>query len=222
MSRVESRLIGEVERAQAPDNPKQRALLEAAARIIATHGPEAVSVRALAAEVGTSTMAVYTWYGSKANLMRAVFHEAFRRFGERLVGESRDGDPLVVLIRLGRAYREHALANPNLYVVMFGQNPALFEPSAADLVLAASTFEILVDAVSRCVDAGVLSCEPRSGAWQIWASVHGAMSLELLQNEPPGSDGLAVEAYRGLARTILIGLGADPAEYDRAFAEAAE
>jgi AcrR family transcriptional regulator len=218
---VDSELVGETERARAPDKPKQRALLEAAARIVATNGPEAVSVRALAAEVGTSTMAVYTWYGGKANLMRAVFHEAFRRFAERLLAEGTDGDPLLALIRLGSAYREYAIANPNLYVVMFGQNPALFEPTAADLLLAASTFEILVEAIGRCVEAGALVCEPRSGAWQLWAAVHGAMSLELLQNEAPHTNELAVEAYRGLSRTVLIGLGADPHAAEIAFEEAA-
>ena len=192
---------------------KQRVLLDAAARILASDGAQAVSVRRVAAAAGTSTMAVYTWYGGKPGLMRALFREAFSRFRDRLLSGAAGEDPLVALIRMGRAYRGYALAEPDLYAVMFGQAPALFDPGPEDVVLATGTFEILVAAVSRCVDAGILRCEPRQGAWRLWAASHGAVSLELAQGhnvgELGGSD--AEEAFGGLMRTVLAGLGADEA-----------
>lgn len=198
------------------DGGKRRALLEAAARIMAQEGPHAVSIRRLAAEVGSSTMAVYTWYGGKPNLMRAVYREAFVRFRDRLEAQPRGGDPLVDLIRLGRAYRDHALADPHLYAVMFGQHSSLFDPEPDDVVLAAGTFEVLVDAVGRCTDDGTLGGDPRNGAWQIWAAVHGVMSLELAHALPPGKAWSARDAYRGMVRTVLLGLGADPKRLDEA------
>lgn len=207
---------------------KQERLLRAAAGIIAAEGTQALSIRRLAAEVGTSTMAVYTWYGNKPNLLRAVFREAFTRFGERLRAVPETADPLSDLMGLGRAYRDYALAEPNLYGVMFGRSIALFEPSDEDLTMAADTFTVLVDCVRRCVEAGALSCPPVAGAWQIWAGVHGAMSLELLDNAPPEelAPGRAPAEVApdigtrllGLTRTMLVGLGADPAAVDRAVA----
>ena len=206
---------------------KQERLLRAAAGIIAAEGTQALSIRRLASEVGASTMAVYTWYGNKPNLLRAVFREAFTRFGDRLRAVPETEDPLFDLLRLGRAYRDYARAEPNLYEVMFGRSMALFEPSDEDLAMAADTFTVLVDCVRRCVEAGALSCPPVAGAWQIWAGVHGAMSLELMDSTPPeplgtrAPAGVAPDAGArliGLTRTVLIGLGADPAAVDRVIA----
>ncbi|MGH9029352.1 MAG: TetR/AcrR family transcriptional regulator, partial [Acidimicrobiales bacterium] len=193
---------------------------EAAARIMAEEGPDALSIRRLSAEVNASTMAVYTWYGSKPNLMRAVFREAFVRFGHRLMADPTSSDPLVDLLMLGNKYRANALADPNMYAVMFGRSGSAVSPEPEDLVLAAGTFEILVDSVGRCVDAGILRCDPRAGAWQIWACVHGAMSLELAQMST--EDHVAgEEAYRSVGRTVLVGLGADPARLDVAVRDVA-
>jgi AcrR family transcriptional regulator len=189
---------------------KPASLLSAAAAMVAAGGTDSLSIRRLAAEVGTSTMAVYTWYGNKPNLLRAVYREAFSRFGDRLRAAAPTADPLADLWRQGLAYRDYALAEPNLYQVMFGPNAAQFEPEAGDLEMALGTFTVLVEGVRRCVEAGGLTCVPEEGAWQIWAAVHGAISLELLGNRPGVEGAAPAEAgYLGLARTVLIGLGAD-------------
>jgi AcrR family transcriptional regulator len=206
---------------------KQGALLTAAARILVEEGSAAVSVRRVAAAAGTSTMAVYTWYGGKPQLMRALFREAFSQFGDRLLAESAGASPLGALAGLGRAYRGYALAEPDLYTVMFGRDSGLFDPGPEDLLLATGTFEILVAAVARCVDAGALRCDPRQGAWCLWAAAHGAVSLELAQRAPGGAappDGYeqaparqmiggqgGAEAFGAVMRTALIGLGASEA-----------
>jgi AcrR family transcriptional regulator len=227
--------------ASASADDKRQALLDAAARILAEEGPQAVSVRRVAAEAGTSTMAVYTWYGGKPELMRALFHEAFSRFRDRLLGASGGTDPLATLIGLGRAYRAFALAEPDMYTVMFGRSGALFDPGPEDVRLATGTFEILVAAVGRCAEAGILHCDPQHGAWRLWAATHGAVSLELAERAVPGESGnrggpgpgapglegpgclegsgglegsgalAAGEAFDGLTRTVLAGLGADEA-----------
>ena len=187
---------------------KQRALLEAAARILATDGPEALTMRRVAGEIGTSTMAVYTWYGGKAGLLRAVYLEAFTRFGDRLRAERQGDDPLADLLRLGRGYRDHALADPNLYAVMFGRVLGAWKPEAEDEEVAAGTFLLLLEAVERCVAAGVLTGEPAAVAMQIWAAVHGAVSLEV--DAPPEDPAGAGGTYWNLIRTVLVGLGAPP------------
>ena len=167
-------------------------------------------------------MAVYTWYGNKPNLLRAVFREAFVRFGGQLRSVPATDQPLGDLVRLGRAYRAYALAEPNLYEVMFGRSIALFEPTDEDVEMAADTFTVLVDCVGRCVEAGELACVPVEGAWQIWAGVHGAMSLELLDNRPPADLGPDGETrFLVLTRTILAGLGAAPGRLDSALAAVA-
>src|ERR1041384_545634 len=55
------------------------AILEAAERLCATHGIEAMSIRDVAAEVGVSIPVIYHHYGSRSNLLRMV---ALNRFSE--------------------------------------------------------------------------------------------------------------------------------------------
>lgn len=194
-----------------PDDLTPReALLEAAARLLAEQGPEALTTRRLAAEIGASTMAVYTWYGGKPSLMRALFREGFARFGAHLRSVPPTGDGLGDLAALGRAYREFALANPCFYEIMFGRSSAAFAPEEEDRALALSTLTILVDAVARCTGEGLLAGEPAAVALQIWAAVHGAVSLELTAGaDVPLFAGGAV--YDALVATVVAGLSAAPA-----------
>lgn len=192
----------------AETDPARRELLDAAAKVVAEEGVDALTTRRLAAEVGRSTMAVYTWFGSKPNLLRALYREAFSRFRERLCAIPTTDDPLADVIALGRAYRQHALTDPNLYEIMFGRSHRYFSPAAEELEFALSTYQILVDAIARCVEAGDLDVEPQLGARQVWASVHGAVTLTLAGDltDPNGWK----TTYRAMGTTILIGLGADP------------
>ena len=56
-------------------------LIEAGARVLAEEGRPAVTARRLATEAGTSTMAVYTHFGSMEELFVQMCQEGFARFG---------------------------------------------------------------------------------------------------------------------------------------------
>ena len=58
-----------------------KALLEAAERILQEGGVEALSVRGVAARIGTSTRAVYSVFGSKERLLVALGVRAFEMLG---------------------------------------------------------------------------------------------------------------------------------------------
>src|SRR5882757_8642830 len=103
-----------------PDPNLRAQLVEAAARVLAEQGPAALSTRRIATEVGTSTMAVYTYFGSMADLVRAVVKEGFARLAKHLDQVATTDDPLADLSNLGQAYRQNAIDNPHLYTVMFG------------------------------------------------------------------------------------------------------
>ena len=188
----------------------RRELLSAAARIVTQEGVERLSIRRLAQEVGTSTMAVYTWFGSKPNLMRALYREGFSRFRSRLRRVRPTADPITDLIGLGQAYRRHALADPDLYEIMFGRNHRFFPAEADDVALARETFQMLVDTVGRCVAAGDLDCDPDRGAQQVWAAMHGAVSLELATRSHGGGGPFDASIYPALTATLLVGLGGEP------------
>jgi AcrR family transcriptional regulator len=71
-------------------------------------------------EVGTSTMAVYTYFGGMGQLITEVVREGYLWFGQRLAEVPRGDDPVTDLLALGMAYRGYALENHELYRLMFG------------------------------------------------------------------------------------------------------
>ncbi|MEO3802023.1 TetR-like C-terminal domain-containing protein [Nonomuraea sp. B1E8] len=142
------------------------------------------------------TKAVYNLFGDKAGLLRAMFLEGFDRLA--------DGAPEADLTALGLAYRTSALDNPHLYQLMFGRPIAEFQPDQAALDQIQGTFDTLVRAVTRCVDAGRFApADPHDIAVHLNALVHGLAGLELLGSLGPRPQAdhhwrLALEAaFRG-------------------------
>ena len=95
-------------------------LVEAGIRILEQGGLPALSARKLAAETGTSTMAVYTHFGGMAGVVDAIAREAFVRFTRALTEVEQTDDPVADFFVMGSRYREFALANPQRYQMMFG------------------------------------------------------------------------------------------------------
>lgn len=156
-------------------------------------GPDAVQLRKVAAEAGTSTMAVYTHFGGMPGLVRAVVREGFLRLSAALSTVDRTDDPVADVVALGLAYRDYAIANPELYRLMFGviavrgHRVGLGDPVAhaeeyqGNVARAAlESFDTFVSFVDTAVAAGRVSVEPpRSLAGQLWSAMHGYVLLEI-------------------------------------------
>src|SRR3954452_23226013 len=106
-------------RPRVHDEALRARLLAEASILVSKGGGAALTVRHLAHRAGTSSSAVYSLFGSRDDLLRAVGDEAFARFAARLSLVPRTDDPAGDLLNLGLAYRAHALADPHFYRVMF-------------------------------------------------------------------------------------------------------
>ena len=188
----------------------RRRLLEAAARLLAEEGPAALSTRRLAKEVGTSTMAVYTYFGGLPDLVRAVVAEGFTRLAEHLAEVPRTDDALTDLLALGWAYRANALDNPELYAVMFGTaSLGGYRRTKEELEEGRYTFDVLVAATARAIEAGQFrEADPERVAAQLWSALHGFVMLEMagyLTDEDDAVESVLLPLFINLG----IGLGAD-------------
>jgi AcrR family transcriptional regulator len=158
------------------DPAVRTALIESAAHLITQHGPNGLTIRGLAAAVGTSTMAVYTHFGSMDELLRAVSREGFARLAQFQASVRPTSDPVADVTANGIAYYLNAIVNPDLYRVMF--MGGAIDPEDAGECLA--TFETLGRAVRRCIDAGRFApADEWSLAVQLWAMMHGMVTLQL-------------------------------------------
>ena len=95
-------------------------LIEGGIRLLEDGGLPALSVRNLAAEVGTSTMAVYTHFGGMTGVIDAIASEVFVRFTQVLTEVEQTDDPVADFFAMAAAYRDFALANPQRYHLIFG------------------------------------------------------------------------------------------------------
>ena len=188
------------------------ALVDAAARLIAEHQP--LTTRKLAEDVGTSTMAVYTHFGSMEELRRAVRKDGFARLADYLSSVEPTDDPVAFLCELGWGYCANALNNPSLYRVMFMETPI----DAHDAEVGLYTFQTLVDAVQKCIDGGRFrQTDARGLATQLWAAVHGVITLHLATMFEVDDASRLVTAT---TRNLLIAFGDDPRAIDRSLDEA--
>ena len=164
---------------EAGREAQRRLLLDAAGRLSETEGPQALTMRRIAGEVGCSTSVLYGMFGGKAGVAEALWTEGFQRLHAALAAVDRD-DPLARLAGLGQAYRACALANRSYYAVMFARPIPGFEPSPDAYEVSLRPLRLLTEAVADCVAAGVFRpVEPAHAARVLWAASHGVVSLEL-------------------------------------------
>lgn len=188
--------------------------MDTAARLIHEVGPDGLSLRRLAKEVGTSTMAVYTHFGSMDEVRRAVRREGFGRFHAYLAAVDATGDSVADLALLGSAYFLNATTNPNLYWAMFMEQPL----DEADADVGAETFLRLVDGVRRCIDAGRFRPADATGlANQMWAIAHGVATLHLVGMLSADD---AVRTLGDAGANLFIAFGDDPRATGRSMAAA--
>ncbi|MDO5678114.1 MAG: TetR/AcrR family transcriptional regulator [Propionibacteriaceae bacterium] len=164
-------------RPRVHDEALAEALLDEATRIVGTEGPAALSLRRLTQAAGTSTSAIYSLYGSRDALLDAVYARAINSFALATTVEP-TASPLADLLEMGILYRRWALENPQMYPMMFGKRPN--DTPEAIRERTRSTVEPLLECVTRCIKGGLLKdAPPAIIVSQLWASVHGYVSLEL-------------------------------------------
>jgi AcrR family transcriptional regulator len=166
------------------------AMLDAAGTLLHEEGPQALTTRRLADVVGTSTQAIYTLFGGKEGIVRAMYVEGFDRLAQELAAVDPAETPADYLLDLGRAYRKSALRSPHYYDVMFGRPVPEFAPEAEDVERSESTQRVLTDGIARCIGAGMLreGSNPEEIAAFLWAVAHGVVSLELTGHLDLGTD----------------------------------
>ncbi|AUS79331.1 TetR/AcrR family transcriptional regulator [Actinoalloteichus sp. AHMU CJ021] len=176
-------------RPRTHDDALRIRLLDRAGELLSAHGPEGLSLRRLANDVGTSTTAVYSLFGGKPELVQALLGEAFDRFAVWLAEVPSTDDPVEDLIQLGLAYRRSALADPHLYGVMFSQGTAPSPLGEDSRERGRRALRPLFEAVRRGLERGVLAeAPPETIVMGCWGQVHGLVSLELGHRVPPYLD----------------------------------
>jgi AcrR family transcriptional regulator len=166
------------------DEATRERLLEAAEHLSATHGWDALTVRGIAEEAGTSTRAVYALFGSKQGLEEALHEVMFTRLRDLLRACERTDDPRRDVAVQALAYRQWAVERPERYALamhrFIGQRS---RPRSDDgLAVSREALDHLRQAVLRCEAAGLLlgDRDPEDVVTHLRAMAHGLASFENL------------------------------------------
>lgn len=170
--------------------PRQRrhlrtkdAILDAARQIISEAGVDKLSMRSIANRIDYSAAGLYEYFGSKDEIITAVCLQGDARLRQSMGQVDNSLPPMEYLIEIGLTYINFATTNPDHFMLMF--NSGLAAPDEIQDKPEASSFDILVSAIARGVEAGVFL--PREGfglmdmAFMAWSVVHGISVLRVTQ-----------------------------------------
>ena len=165
----------------------------ALALIERTGSDEAVTLRAVAREVGIAAPSIYAHFPDREAILAAAVARIFDELAAEITrGVDQAGsDPVDRLIAGSEAYVGFGLAHPARYAVLFSARrmaeqdhyrpaPAVAAGPGARpaLAIGSEAFALLVDAIQACVTAGVSgSTDVVADAIAVWVALHGTVSL---------------------------------------------
>jgi AcrR family transcriptional regulator len=190
-----------------PESRRER-LIAAALDVLDQDGPNAVTTRRLAERAGTTTMSVYSEFGSLGGVVQAVVEAGFEELSTAIAAIERTPDPVADVITLGAVYRQRALARPHLYRVMFGLDTlGGYRRSGDELRWGIDTFGQSAELIERAIGEGRLATgDPWIVSLQLWASLHGHVLLEMSGLLGHTGDPVAT-GLQPMVEALLVGLG---------------
>jgi AcrR family transcriptional regulator len=217
---------------QSKQHPNlEEAIKETAWRKIEEFGASALSLRAIARELGITAPAIYNYFQRRDDLVTALIADAFTSLGEaqkETIQDLPENDLVARLSTLGLAYRDWAVAYPQRYQLIFGTPiPGYEAPAEITVPAAAWSLVPLIETIQAIYAAGRLwvdrlaemtpELKSMLEAWSqftggtnvevlytalvIWSRVHGLVALEV-GNQMPSFITDPGEIYRREIKTI--------------------
>lgn len=165
---------------------RRQAILDAALHLFIEQGFEKVSMRNIADAIEYSPATIYLNFKDKNELLLALQTQGFGLMSEQLRAVADIEHPAAQLQAIGEQFLAFALANPELFELMFIMNgPMVAAQACGDTAVWAggcSAFGLLEQIVQRGINTGVFRPQnAQSTALMLWAQVHGLASLYLRQ-----------------------------------------
>ncbi len=166
-------------------------LLAAALRLMETEGVAALSLSAVAREVGMRPPSVYQYFPSKL----AIYDALFRRGAEAFLATRREAertatteDPLELESVCTMAWARWCVANPTYSQLLFWRTVPGFEPSPEAFAPAQAALDEVRAGLEAAVAAGRLHPDAASDdGLALYTSVTAGVLSQQLANEPEAS-----------------------------------
>ena len=183
----------------------RRAVLDAAARLLAEEGAGALSMRRLAEHSGYTVPTLYHRFDHKLGLVEAILDDAFAPLVVELERVPRGSDAVRHVARLVRTFVEFGLRRPVEYqLLMIPVSGGLPTPRSIERAR-----ELLDEALQMLASQGRLrSADPEHAAQVIWVMTHGLISLPSQRPEIDWTDDLCQQAVESILHGMIRPRGA--------------
>ncbi|MDN3355625.1 TetR/AcrR family transcriptional regulator [Actinomadura sp. DC4] len=169
---------------------------------VATTGASALSLNAIAKQMGISGPALYRYFRNRDDLITELVLDAYRDMADTCeAAAAPDAEPAARLAAVATALREWALAAPHRYLLIYGTPVPGYAAPPEATALAGRLMTVLLDAFAEAGAASVSAREtalddhladhrqwaadhpaPASAirrALTFWTRLHGVVSLEV-------------------------------------------
>jgi AcrR family transcriptional regulator len=170
-----------------PANPELRSkILEAAADIIESCGPDCVTMREVGEKIGYSPTTIYLYFKDKNEVLKETVKAAFEDFADTMALAAVGPTPLDKVRQRVRAYVVWGVMHPGLYQLMF-QVPGDIEWTEEDIAATSRSYMDSYAVLQEGIDVGQF--KPISDVAEFgvtsWAALHGVVSLAISKRLGP-------------------------------------
>ncbi len=173
-----------------------------------TGSADAVTLRAVAREVGIAAPSIYAHFAHRDAIVWAVMTQAFDEIAEAVEAAIASADDVVEQLVAGcEAYVTYGLAHPAVYRTLFTHELPPpedgVEVAEGELPIGGEAFALLIGGIAGCVAAGrSASTDTFADATAVWVALHGTVTLwSTLCDFPwPDQDGFVRRTVLSLAR----------------------
>jgi AcrR family transcriptional regulator len=172
-------------------------------------GPSALSLKAIATQMGMTAPALYRYYGSRDELLTQLILSTYQDLAE-MIEAAAEGEttPAARLTAIARALRQWAVAHPHRYLLLYGTPvPGYHAPTEAT-VLAQRIFAPILAGFAALPNDHTGKPMQRNAFERsvlLWTRLHGVLSLQLAGH----FDGMDIDAdqlYEEEVQRLLAGV----------------
>jgi AcrR family transcriptional regulator len=160
-------------------NGTSQRIYQCALGILEAEGPQAVSMRRVAKDVGVTAMAIYHHFPNREALLSAVVDSEFAQLAEYFGRLEKKRSFEATMTHIMDGYIDYALTHPRIFDYVFS-TPRLGARRFPDdfRERRSPTLNLTADTVASWMKVGKLKRDdPWEVAMELWAHVHGYLAL---------------------------------------------
>ncbi len=172
-----------VKRAQKAEASSQNSeeakanILAAASELFLEGGVKSLSVRAIAARAGISTIGIYSHFQGKQGILDALYIEGFELVIDSMTVADTSLSGRDTIMQASAQYLDMAENHAAHYRLIFGERDPGFVPSPDAEHVGATAFTTMARHVAALLPPTATRKQKQDAAVQTWAILHGYVSL---------------------------------------------